>query len=56
MITRSALAREVGKDRVTLWRWEQAGLIPSTSHPNSRRATYSPAQATAVRAFVRAGA
>jgi len=56
MLTRSALAREVGVDRVTLWRWESAGLIPTAERPNCRRAVFSPAAVAAVRAFAGATA
>ena len=56
MLTRSALARDIGVDRVTLWRWEAAGFIPAPIYRNSRRALFTPAAASAVRAFARAAA
>jgi len=55
-MTRSQLAREVGVDRVTIWRWEAAGLIPLPDRPNTRRAIFNPAAVAAVRAFARAAA
>ena len=56
MVTRTALAREIGVNRATLWRWETAGLIPAARHPNSRRALYPRAEADAIRAYARAAA
>ena len=56
MKTRSALARDIGVGRVTLWRWERAGYIPSPQPVNSRRSCYSPAAIDAIRAFAQAEA
>ena len=50
-VTRAELARQVGKDRATLIRWEEAGLIPAAQRVSYRRALYEPSAARAIRAF-----
>ena len=56
MITRSALARDIGVDRVTLWRWEASGRVPGPSVRPSGRSYYTPADAAAIRAFAQVAA
>ena len=51
LITRAELARQIGRDRATLVRWEDAGLIPAANRVSYRRALYSPAAARAIIAF-----
>jgi hypothetical protein len=50
-ITRAELARQIGKGRATLVRWEGAGLIPAAKRISYRKAIYDPAAARAIRAF-----
>jgi len=50
-VTRAELARQVGKDRATLIRWEEAGHIPAATRVSYRKALYDPAAARAIRAF-----
>jgi DNA-binding transcriptional MerR regulator len=50
-ITRAELARQIGRDRATLVKWEQAGLIPPAERVSYRKALYDPAAARAIRAF-----
>lgn len=50
-ITRAELARQIGRDRATLFKWEVAGLIPPAQRVSYRRALYSPADQRAIRAF-----
>jgi hypothetical protein len=51
-ITRAELARQIGKGRATLVRWEEAGLIPAAQRVSYRKALYDPAAALAIRTFV----
>jgi DNA-binding transcriptional MerR regulator len=50
-ITRAELARQIGKGRATLVRWEESGLIPAARRVSKRRSLYGPAEARAVRIF-----
>lgn len=50
-VTRAELARQVGRDRATLIRWEAAGHIPAAERVSYRKAIYDPAAARAIRAF-----
>ena len=50
-ITRAELARQIGRGRATLVRWEEAGLIPAANRVSYRKALYEPAAARAIRAF-----
>jgi hypothetical protein len=54
-VTRAELARQIGKGRATLVRWEQSGLIPAARRVSKRRSVYGPAEARAVRIFAGAG-
>ena len=52
-MNRSQLARHIGVDRVTIWEWERAGLIPAGERVSARRTIFSPdaiAAATALAA------
>jgi len=40
-MTRSELARDVRVNRVTLWKWERAGLIPAPRRVSRNRAEFS---------------
>lgn len=51
MVTRSELARAIGVDRATLWRWEASGLIPAAERINQTRSGYSPEAVAAIRAY-----
>jgi hypothetical protein len=50
-ITRAELARQIGKGRATLVRWEDAGLIPPAKRISYRKALYDPVSARVIRAF-----
>jgi len=50
-VTRAELARQIGRGRATLIRWEEAKLIPAASRVSYRKALYDPAAARAIRAF-----
>jgi hypothetical protein len=50
-VTRAELARQIGKGRATLVRWEESGLIPAANRVSKRRSLYGPAEARAVRIF-----
>jgi hypothetical protein len=50
-VTRAELARQIGKGRATLVRWEESGLIPAATRVSKRRSLYRPAEARAVRIF-----
>lgn len=50
-VTRAEMARQVGKGRATLVRWEEAGLIPAAKRVSYRKAIYDPAAVSAIRAF-----
>jgi DNA-binding transcriptional MerR regulator len=50
-VTRAELARQIGKGRATLVRWEEAGAIPPAQRASKRRSLYTPAAARAVRIF-----
>ena len=54
-ITRAEMARQIGKGRATLVRWEEAGVIPPAKRVSYRKALYDPAAARAIRAFAGAG-
>lgn len=54
-ITLPALARDVGRDRSTLVRLEQKGLIPEAKwHPVMKCRVYTPADVKAVKAALEA--
>lgn len=53
-MSRSELARNLGVGRVTLWRYEQAGLIPAPHRISRTQADYSPASVVAIRSFLEA--
>lgn len=53
-VTRSELARQIGRDRSTLWRWQEAGLIPAAERRSYKEAVYSAAAARAIAAFAEA--
>ncbi len=50
-LTRSALARQIGRDRATLWRWERTGVIPPAQRVAYKAAVYSPEAQRAIRAY-----
>lgn len=50
-VTRAEMARQIGRGRATLLRWEDAGLIPTAERISYRKALYDPASARAIRAF-----
>lgn len=50
-ITRAEMARQIGRDRATLIRWEEANLIPPATRVSYRKALYDPAAARAILAF-----
>ena len=50
-VTRAQMARQIGRGRATLLRWEDAGLIPTAERVSYRKALYGPAAARAIRAF-----
>lgn len=50
-ITRAELARQIGRGRATLIRWEEAGQIPAAERVSYRKALYDPVSARAIRAF-----
>lgn len=50
-VTRAEMARQVGRDRATLIRWEGAGLIPPATRVSYRKALYDAPAARAIRAF-----
>ena len=50
-VTRAELARQIGKGRATLVRWEELGAIPAAQRVSNRRSLYSPDAARAIRAF-----
>jgi hypothetical protein len=50
-VTRAELARQIGKGRATLVRWEAAGRIPAAKRVSNRRSVYGPDEARAVRIF-----
>lgn len=52
--TRTQLARELGVGRVSLWRYEQAGVIPAATPVTPNRSIYSPVAEAAIRNFVEA--
>ena len=54
MISRSELARRAGVDRITLWRWERDGLIPTPIRTSPRRVAYPAAAVAAIVAFAEA--
>lgn len=39
-LTRTALARELGVGRTTLWEWERDGIIPGPSAMSGNRAWF----------------
>jgi predicted site-specific integrase-resolvase len=41
-LTRSELARELGVDRSTLWRYQRAGRLPAPTFVNGKRSEFSP--------------
>jgi hypothetical protein len=51
MVTRSQLARDIGVDRATLWRWEASGQIPAAERINQTRSGYTPEAVVAIRAY-----
>lgn len=52
--TRAELARELSIGRVSLWRWEKAGVIPAAMPVSANRSIYPPAAQLAIRNFVEA--
>lgn len=52
--TRAELARELSIGRVTLWRWEQACVIPAAIPVSPNRSIYPPVAERAIRNFVEA--
>lgn len=50
-VSRAEMARQVGRGRATLVRWEQAGIIPPAKPVSSRLSLYDPSAARAIRAF-----
>ena len=51
LITRAELARQIGRGRATLVRWEEAGHIPAANRVSYRKALYDAPAARAIRAF-----
>jgi len=54
VLSRSQLARELGVGRVTLWRWQQDGLIPAPVSVSRTQVGYRPETVAAIRAYVEA--
>jgi hypothetical protein len=52
-MTRSELARHVGVDRVTIWNWERAGMLPSGRRISASRTIFGPASVAAAEALAR---
>jgi DNA-binding transcriptional MerR regulator len=50
--TRSELARELGVSRVSLWRYEQAGLILAATPVGPNRSVYSATAEQVIRNLV----
>ncbi|WP_181337534.1 hypothetical protein [Hyphomicrobium methylovorum] len=42
-MNRSQLARHIGVDRVTIYNWERAGMLPAGERISPRRTIFSPA-------------
>jgi DNA-binding transcriptional MerR regulator len=53
-VSRSELARALDIGRVTLMRWEQAGLIPPAERVSGNRSMFSPIAQRRVAALVEA--